>query len=372
MNKTVISITQIAAAVAVAAVTSACEATKSRTPTSPNVAGPIAGVAITTPLPVSPVNGTEVLNTEPLRLVFNNASSNGERKFWYVIELAADAGFNQRLYTHPRVEPAGGAQTTVIPDVRLGADTTYYWRVKADDGANASDFSSAHFDLVVPVVIEPPTPQSPAHGQTLSSNTATLVMANGKVEGRAGSVIYRVQVARDQGFGDIVSVAEVPRSSGAQTSHTTPSLPMSTLLYWRVFATNGILTSPASQVQSFKTPTPAPPPPPPGGGGGGGSGGGGTPVDWTVAQWKAFMDDLIARKGGPTVTYDALSRMKADINALGADWQNGWRGDYRPRLHTPVKGCPPPTAGPNVPNCTWDQVIDLGDWGGRWQWVPRY
>ena len=108
--KTRIDTTRLIALGLAAVALTACETSKSRTPTSPNVAGPIAGVSITTPAPVSPVGGIEVLNTEPLRLVFNNASSNGERTFWYVVELAADAGFTQKLYTNTRVNPAGGGR----------------------------------------------------------------------------------------------------------------------------------------------------------------------------------------------------------------------------------------------------------------------
>ncbi len=246
----------------------ACEASKSRTPTSPNVAGPIAGVSLTTPAPVSPANGQEVLNTEPLRLVFGNASTNGERPFWYVVELAADAGFTTKLYTNPKVAPTSGGQTTVVVDSVLGADATYYWRVKADDGANASEFSSAaYFDLVVPVVIDPPAAVSPNNGERTVDNTPNLVVNNGRVQGRVGSVEYRYEVARDEAFNDVVSVAHVPRSGGAQTIHSAAPLPQGVTLFWRARGTNGEIGSGWSNVASFRTPAPPAPPPPPGGGG---------------------------------------------------------------------------------------------------------
>ena len=89
MSKTVTSITGLAAASALVVAVAGCDATKSSTPLSPNVAGPIAGVNLTVPAPVSPTNGAEVTNSEPVRLVFQNAATNGERPFWYVVELAA-------------------------------------------------------------------------------------------------------------------------------------------------------------------------------------------------------------------------------------------------------------------------------------------
>lgn len=264
MNKTVIAITKYGGVALVAASALGCEVSKSKTPTAPTVAGPIAGITITAPAPVSPANGTEVLNTEPLRLVFGNATSNSERKFWYVVELAADAGFNTKLYTNPRVEPASGSQTTVVMDTRLGTDATYYWRVKADDGANASNFSSvAHFDLVVPVVIEAPTLASPPNGATVANGQPDLIVNNGRVEGRTGDVQYKYEIARDSGFGDIISVAFVPRSGGPTTKHTSAPLPGGLTLYWRVTATNGSIQR-TSGVASFRTPSVG------GGGGGGG------------------------------------------------------------------------------------------------------
>lgn len=283
MNKNVISITRFAAVAAGLAAAMACEATKSRTPTSPNVAGPIAGVSITTPAPVSPANGQEVLNTEPLRLVFGNASTNGERPFWYVVELAADAGFNTKLYTNPKVTPASGGQTTIVVDAVLGTDATYYWRVKADDGANASQFSSAaYFDLVVPVVIEAPAAVSPNNGERTENNTPALVVNNGREQGRVGSVEYRFEVARDAAFNDMVSVAHVARNGGSQTVHPSAPLPQGATLYWRARGTNGEIGSGWSNVASFRTPAPPAPPPPPGGGGGGGPTNPGGPCNFSA------------------------------------------------------------------------------------------
>jgi hypothetical protein len=264
MTKIVTTVTRLMCIAALAAL-GACETEKSLTPTSPNVAGPIAGVNITTPSPVSPANGAEILNTETLRLVFGNASSNSERRFWYIVELAADAGFNTKLFTNPRVAPAEGQQTSVIVDVRLGAEATYYWRVKADDGANASDYSPvAHFDIVVPVVVEAPSPASPVNGETTSDNTPNLVVNNGRVQGRAGTVQYRFEVATDQAFSNIISVAYVPRSGGGTTTHSSAPLPAGATLFWRVWATNGQLINGPSAVQIFRTPAPPAPGPGPG------------------------------------------------------------------------------------------------------------
>ena len=189
MHKTVISITRISLVGLVAIAAAACEAEKSRNPLSPNVAGPIAGVSLSVPTPATPVNGSEVLNTQPVRLTFNNSSSNGERPFWYIVELAVDPGFTNKVFAHSRVMPTGGNQTSIVVDGTLTAERTYYWRVKADDGANESEFSAAaRFDLVVPIVIEAPAPVSPVAGAAVSSTTPVLTVTNGGLQGRTGNV----------------------------------------------------------------------------------------------------------------------------------------------------------------------------------------
>ena len=131
MYKTVNSITRLAALTAITASIAGCEAKKSANPLSPTVAGPIAGVTIDAPVPVSPVNGTEVINTEPLRLVFNNGQSNGVRPLYYQVELGSDANFSSTLYANSKVPPGDNGRTTVVVDGTLAAERTYFWRVKA-------------------------------------------------------------------------------------------------------------------------------------------------------------------------------------------------------------------------------------------------
>lgn len=272
MTMNVHSITKLFSLVLLGAVAAGCEATKSETPTSPNVAGPIAGVGITAPALRSPINGAEVVNTDPLRLVFGNAITNGVRPLYYFVEIAVDKEFNQRAYLNPKVLPFEGEQTSLVVDAKLDPEKTYYWRVRADDGANSSEFSAvAHFDMVVPVRIGIPEAVSPSGGQTVSSRTPELRVNNGTVQGRAGEVRYFFVVSTDQAFSSLAWVGSTPRSAGGSTSITTGQLPANTLLFWRAYGSDGVTGSDYSVVHSFRTP--AAPAPPPGGGGGGGGGG---------------------------------------------------------------------------------------------------
>ena len=164
MNKTVISITRISLAAARCDRGGGCEAEKSRNPLSPNVAGPIAGVSISVAdsgqsRSTAPKSSTP----QPVRLVFNNASTNGERPFFYVVELAVRRRASRtRCSPQSQVTPVRTQTSSIVVDGTLTAERTYYWRAKADDGANESEYSSAaKFDIVVPIVIEAPVPVSP-------------------------------------------------------------------------------------------------------------------------------------------------------------------------------------------------------------------
>jgi len=248
----------------------ACEVQKSETPLSPSIAGPLPGVTITAPQPTEPPSGAEVLTTSlPLRLVFTNATSDSPRPFWHIVEIAADQGFNTVLYRSERLNPDPSGRTTHSVPGKLAKDATYYWRVRAEDGANSSAPSNvAFFAVIEAVVIETPVPISPVGGETAASTSPDFIVGNAPVTGPAGFVAYRVQVARDQAFTQVVANVGAARSGGDTTTINVGPLAGDTLYYWRTWGGNGTVTSAMSAVQSFRTPAGAT-----GGGGGGGGGG---------------------------------------------------------------------------------------------------
>src|SRR5919107_1917613 len=78
----------------------ACEAEKSSNPLSPTVAGPIAGVEISAPRLVEPVQGFKFREAQlPVKLVIENSSTNGVRPVTYTFEVASDSAFNNKLYS---------------------------------------------------------------------------------------------------------------------------------------------------------------------------------------------------------------------------------------------------------------------------------
>jgi hypothetical protein len=268
-----------ACAVALALTVAACEANKSANPLSPNVAGPIPGVSITPPKVLEPASGTKVApDAQPLSLLLENATTSGARTLWMEVEAATDLGFTAKVHTSPQIQPGSGGRTTYKLPAALPSGKTYYFRARGADGANTGDWSAtSSVDIAVPVVIDVPLPMSPVGGQVTSSNRPELIVATGKVSGTS-DVSYRFELSVSNSFATINAALTVPRSLTTTTSVVLGELPYDTTFYWRVSASDGVVTTAYSNVHTFKTPkgasvptpTPTPTPtstPPPSGGG---------------------------------------------------------------------------------------------------------
>ncbi len=131
---------------------------KSANPLSPSVAGPIAGVTISQPNLLEPGQDWQILpRDQPVRLMFQNADTSGARALFYTLEVASDAEFKNIVFTRTRVEPGSGVTTFQLPDA-LPAGRTYWWRVRAEDGANVGEYSKPmSFSAVAPVTLTAPT-----------------------------------------------------------------------------------------------------------------------------------------------------------------------------------------------------------------------
>lgn len=354
------------AALAVAVCLVGCEAAKSANPTAPSVAGPIPGVNITAPRALEPFAGQKITFTgEAPSLLIENAGTSGVRAIWLEIDVATDASFSQLVHHADNVTLGDGGRTIYRLPTALAAGYTYYWRMKANDGANSGPYSEAiSFSVVPPVVIDAPTATTPSGN--INTNAPEFRVTNGAISGTSG-VGYGFEVARDSAFRQIVAIVTVPVNGSGTTSMTMGSLPYDSVFYWRVRGSDGTKESNYSNTLAFKTseaPKPVPVP-------GTDSGLAGDSANWTEAQWKTFVFGLIAQKGGPVVSLEGLRAMRGDVLARGADFQNGWRGDMRPRIFLPVPGCPPANA-PGVPECSYNRTVDLGNWGGQWEWLVRF
>jgi len=342
----------------------ACGFERSSDPLSPSVAGPVPGVAITAPKAMQPPNGARISADKPLIFTVTAASSSGVRPISYYLEIATDVEFKNIVFAKGGFAGGAGPQASFSLSDPLVTDATYFWRARADDGANSSAFSdAAQFTLFTPVIYQAPAAIAPINNTTVSNLHPKFSWINAAKLGSPDAVNYRVELSDTETFAQSAS-AIVPEHVSGQTGIESPQdLPVSKQLYWRVQAFDSNNTGPWSQVQTFKTPAR--------GSGTGGCDFGKSPAEASSEEWRVCFFTLIEKRGiGPTVTSEGIQALRPDLLSMGADWQNGWRGDPRPRLFLPVPNCPP-ASSPNVPSCSYSRTVDVGDYGGPWIWFYR-
>ena len=254
--------------VALAIAAAACDAAKSSNPLSPTVSGPIPGVNISAPKPLEPTNTKIPVDQQPLTLLAENAGSTGVRPLSYVFEVAADAGFSNMVFAREGVAPGDGGRTSIrLPD-RLAPERSYFWRVRAQDGANTGPYSTAaSFDVFTPIVIERPELVAPDVNSVGQPLRPTFVVNNSAHSGPVGSLSYLFELADSDSFAN-KAFMEVPEQAN-RTSLTAPQdLAYATVYYWHVRAFDSKTLGPWSVTRAFQT-VARPTAPPPGAGGGG-------------------------------------------------------------------------------------------------------
>lgn len=249
-----------------------CEAQKSSSPLSPSVAGPIPGVSITAPKLLEPAQGFKYKESEqPIKLLIENASSTGVRPVTYSFEVATDTEFATKVYARSGVPPGEGGRTSVQID-RLDLGRAYYWRARADDGANTSQFATAQFEVLPKPQLNAPALVSPINGERTASRRPTLAIRNADRNAAVGDISYEFQVANDQSFATLATAGVVLEGAGQTTFTPAGDLGSDRLYYWRARGSARETTGGWAAAQTFRTPVavaaPAPGPAPgPGPGG---------------------------------------------------------------------------------------------------------
>src|SRR5215471_11184340 len=105
---------------------------KSSNPLSPTVSGPIPGVGISSPGPMSPDNAARIsVNQQPVTLTVQNASTTGVRPLNYTIEIAVDANFTNKVFSRDGIVPSDGGRTSLQLPSPLAPERSYYWHARA-------------------------------------------------------------------------------------------------------------------------------------------------------------------------------------------------------------------------------------------------
>ena len=206
-----------------------CQTSKSSSPLAPTVAGPIDGVTISAPIPLEPSQGFKFKGSEqPIKLVVQNATTNGVRPLTYTFEVSGDSGFASKVFSRANVAPGDGRTSVVIDKLEIGR--TYYWRAWAEDGANTGAKAGAGFDIYPQAQIGAPAAASPVNNEQIATVAPVLVVNNASTVGPVGNLTYEFQVASDQAFTHVVSAGTVSEVSG-QTRYSSVALANSATFY---------------------------------------------------------------------------------------------------------------------------------------------
>jgi hypothetical protein len=285
------TILQAGAGVLAAAMLAGCELKKSENFLGPTVAGPIPGVEISSPTPLQPAQGFRIpVESQPITLVLSNAASTGVRPLNYLFEVATDAGFSNKVYSREAIPPGDNGRTSITLPNALAPERTYYWRARAQDGANTGGYSgAAFFNVFTPVVLGRPLLQEPVGNATASSQQPTLRFGNAPRSGPAGPITYEIHLSENPELTQTVGLWAVDEGAGQTTLAVPVLLTAGTQYFWRVRGFEATTTGPWSDIQSFRAPAPNT-----GGGGGGGGGSscapnpgrhiGGSSIDTTRAE----------------------------------------------------------------------------------------
>ena len=332
-----------------------CQTSKSSTPTAPTVAGPIPGVNITAPAMLEPAQGFKFKeNEQPIRLVVQNATTNGARPLTYTFEVSVDSGFSTKVFSRSSIPPGESNKTSVQID-RLEIGRAYYWRSWAEDGANTGAMATAGFEIYPKAAVAAPAALAPINNELITSTTPAIRVSNAAVVGPVGHLGYEFQVATDQAFTKLQAAGIVTQGSGQTTFNSSP-LANGATMFWRARASDGETSSGWSVTQSFRTPaapapapSPSPSPNPPGGGGGSCALGNGPAIVNCIAakypdrrrpvgslaqrqENMTFLRDRIIeagicsglgygwnlKRGGPELSIDVIAWKRADGN-MGVD-----------------------------------------------------
>ena len=256
----------------------ACETSKSSNPLSATIAGPIPGVEISAPKLLEPNGERIAVDDQPVTLLIENASSNGPRPLTYAMEIAIDANFTNKVFEREGISPGDGGRTSLrLPD-RLATGRSYYWRARAQDGANTGNFSApASFEVFTPKTIEAPVAIAPGPNETVTTLRPRFTWSNAPRSGPVGPMVYYIELSDNEAFAPAYPVFGPVPEQPNQTSVEAPrDAEYSHYYFWHVRAHDGTDAGPWSITRAFSTPgaPAAPAPPPPSGGGGGGNQGG--------------------------------------------------------------------------------------------------
>jgi len=187
------------------------------------------------PVLSSPAEGATGLSVNPT-LTWQAATGADS----YNVLVATDAAFANVVFSLNNIV---GTSTTV--STGLAGLTKYYWKVSATNTIGTSAFSTVrNFTTGEQVVLQAPVLLTPANGASGVSLMPTLTWSPVN-----GATHYNLQIATDPQFVNLI----LTQNGISYTGYTVFDIANNMTYYWRVAATNGIITSPFSGAWTFNT-----------------------------------------------------------------------------------------------------------------------
>jgi hypothetical protein len=258
-----------AAGVAAALVAvSACEASKSSTPLSHSVDGPILGVTFYAPKMLEPLSDFKIeVDNNPATTLIQEASR-PTAPVYFDVQLPR---LPTTVFTRDIIRPGDSSRTSLrLPDP-LATGRTYFWRAKAVDGANEGPYANAlAFEVFTPIVIDVPVLLAPASNSTIDSLHPKFIVGNAPRSGPVGAITYLIELADSDAFSNKLATWTTAEQPNQTVLDPPNDLVYNKVYYWHVRAYDPTTLGPFSRTLAFTTPpvpvVVAPPPPPPTGG----------------------------------------------------------------------------------------------------------
>ena len=157
------------------------------------------------------------------------------RPLYYTFEVASDTEFQTKMFARSQVPPGGDGRTAVQVD-RLELGRTYYWRARAEDGANAGPYASAQFQLLPRAVISAPPQIAPINNEKVGTRQPTMFAGRAERNEAVGGLVYEFQIATDSAFSQMAAAALADETGGQTTYTPGHQLAANTQHFWRVRA----------------------------------------------------------------------------------------------------------------------------------------
>jgi phosphodiesterase/alkaline phosphatase D-like protein len=207
----------------------------------------------TTPTLASPSNSGIVTALTPTLTANNSSDADGDN-LTYTYQVSSNSGFTAIVAQSSSVAEGGGGTTSWIVSSNLTNGNTYYWRVRASDGQDYSNYSSSRTFTVNTPNNAPSTPTlaTPSNGGNVSTLIPTLT-TNNSSDADGDNLTYTYQVSSNSGFTAIVAQSSsVVEGGGGVTSWiVSSSLTNGNTYYWRVRASDSQAYSNYSSYRTF-------------------------------------------------------------------------------------------------------------------------